>query len=66
MILLIFGLLTQIAIGFCHAGNQRAISTTVMLFSVGFSVSVAAMALLDGAIHYADAAGMMADLLTPP
>ena len=66
VILLIFGLLTQIAIGFCHAGNQRAISTTVMLFSVGFSVSVAAMALLDGAIHYADAAGMMADLLTPP
>jgi len=54
--LLIFGLLTQIAIAFCHAGNQRAISTTVMLFSVSFSVAVAVMALLDGAIRFADAA----------
>lgn len=57
--LLIFGLLTQIAIAFCHAGNQRAISTTVMLFSVGFSVSVACMELLDDAIRYADASGVI-------
>ena len=66
VILLIFGLLTQIAIAFCHAGNQRALSTTVMLFSVGFSVSVAAMALLDGSIHYADAVGAKTYLAPPP
>jgi MFS family permease len=63
--LLIFGFLTQIAIAFCHAGNQRAISASVMLFSVGFSVAVAVMALLDGAIRYADAAGVI-PYLGPP
>lgn len=66
VILLIFGVLTQIAIAFCHAGNQRAISATVMLFSVGFSVSVAAMALLDGAIRFADAVGVVPAMISSP
>ncbi len=57
--LLIFGLLTQIAIALSHAGNRRAILTTVMLFSVSFSVAVALMELLDGAIRHADATGFM-------
>jgi MFS family permease len=57
--LLIFGLLTQIAIAFCHAGNPRALSTSVMLFSAGFSVAVAVMELLDTAIRFADTAGVI-------
>ena len=57
--LLIFGLLTQIAIAFCHAGNPRAISTSVMLFSAGFSVAVGVMELLDTAIRFAEPAGVI-------
>jgi MFS family permease len=60
--LLLFGLLTQIAIAFCHAGNQRAISTTVMLFSMGFMASVAILELLDNSFRYADAASVVSHL----
>src|SRR4029079_8921028 len=46
-ILLLFGLLTQIAIAFCHAGNPRALGASVMLFSVAFSAAIAILSLLD-------------------
>jgi hypothetical protein len=45
--LLLFGLLTQIAIGFCHAGNPRALAASVMLFSIAFSAAIGILALLD-------------------
>jgi len=45
--LLVFGLLTQIAIAFCHAGNPRALAASVMLFSVAFSAAIGILALLD-------------------
>jgi len=45
--LLLFGLLTQIAIAFCHAGNPRALAASVMLFSVAFSAAIGILALLD-------------------
>ena len=45
--LLLFGLLTQIAIAFCHAGNPRALGASVMLFSVAFSAAIGILALLD-------------------
>ena len=45
--LLLFGLLTQIAIAFCHAGNVRALGASVMLFSVAFSAAIGILALLD-------------------
>ncbi|HXU99796.1 MAG TPA: OFA family MFS transporter, partial [Caulobacteraceae bacterium] len=38
--LLLFGLLTQVAIAFCQAGSIRAIGVTVMLFSIAFAASV--------------------------
>jgi len=46
-ILLLFGLLTQIAIAFCHAGNPRALGASVMLFSIAFSAAIAILSLLD-------------------
>ena len=45
--LLLFGLLTQIAIAFCHAGNTRALGAGVMLFSVAFSLAIGILSLLD-------------------
>jgi hypothetical protein len=45
--LLLFGLLTQIAIALCHAGNPRALAASVMLFSVAFSAAIGILALLD-------------------
>jgi hypothetical protein len=45
--LLLFGLLTQIAIAFCHAGNPRALGASVMLFSIAFSAAIGILALLD-------------------
>jgi hypothetical protein len=45
--LLLFGLLTQIAIAFCHAGNPRALAASVMLFSIAFSAAIGILALLD-------------------
>jgi hypothetical protein len=45
--LLLFGLLTQIAIAFCHAGNPRALAAGVMLFSIAFSAAIGILALLD-------------------
>jgi hypothetical protein len=45
--LLLFGLLTQIAIALCHAGNPRALSAAVLLFSVAFSAAIGILALLD-------------------
>jgi hypothetical protein len=45
--LLLFGLLTQIAIAFCHAGNPRALSAAVLLFSVAFAAAIGILALLD-------------------
>jgi hypothetical protein len=45
--LLLFGMLTQIAIAFCHAGNPRALAASVMLFSVAFSAAIGILALLD-------------------
>ena len=38
--LLVFGFLTQTAIGLCHAGNLRASLATVMLFSTAFAFAV--------------------------
>jgi hypothetical protein len=46
-ILLLFGLLTQVAIAFCHAGNSRALGASVMLFSIAFSAAIAILSLLD-------------------
>jgi hypothetical protein len=46
-ILVLFGLLTQIAIAFCHAGNPRALGASVMLFSIAFSAAIAVLSLLD-------------------
>lgn len=45
--LLLFGMLTQIAIAFCHAGNPRALAASVMLFSVAFASAIGILALLD-------------------
>lgn len=45
-ILFLFGLLTQIAIALCHAGNTRALGTTVMLFSIAFSICVSVFAMV--------------------
>jgi hypothetical protein len=45
--LLLFGLLTQVAIAFCHAGNPRALAASVMLFSIAFSAAIGILALLD-------------------
>lgn len=36
-ILTLFGVLTQVAIAFCHSGNYRALLCSVMLFSIAFS-----------------------------
>lgn len=52
--LLLFGFLTQIAIGFSHAGNARASFWSIGLFSLAFSLSVTLITLLDkpfGASH---------------
>lgn len=38
--LLVFGFLTQTAIGLCHAGNARTSLVTVMLFSTAFAFAV--------------------------
>ena len=46
-ILFLFGVLTQIAIALCHAGNPRALGTAVMLFSIAFSVCVSVFATVD-------------------
>ena len=46
-ILFVFGLLTQISIALCHAGNPRAIVATVMLFSLAFSVTVGTISVID-------------------
>ncbi len=40
VILLLMGLLTQIAIGFSHGGNRVATTYSVMLFSVAFSAAI--------------------------
>lgn len=47
IVLFIFGVLTQIAIGLCHAGQPRALAAAVMLFSIAFSVAVGILGLLD-------------------
>lgn len=39
-ILMLMGLLTQIAIGFSHSGNRTALVYSVMLFSVAFGAAV--------------------------
>jgi hypothetical protein len=39
-VLLLMGLLTQIAIGFSHGGNRVATAYTVMLFSLAFSAAI--------------------------
>lgn len=48
--LLLFGLLTQVAIAFCQAGNIRAIGVTVMLFSSAFAASVGILELMDNGL----------------
>jgi hypothetical protein len=48
--LLLFGLLTQVAIAFCQAGNIRAIGVTVMLFSIAFAASVGILELMDNGL----------------
>jgi MFS family permease len=53
--LLLFGLLTQVAIAFCQAGNIRAIGVTVMLFSVAFAASVGILELMDNGLTMARA-----------
>jgi hypothetical protein len=45
--LLLFGLLTQVAIAFCQAGSTRAIGATVMLFSIAFAASVGILEMMD-------------------
>ena len=53
-VIFFFGLLTQVAIALCHAGNQRAINATVMLFSLGFAAAMVMLVALDdpyGASH---------------
>jgi len=46
--LMLLGMLTQVAIGLCHAGKTRALNTTVMLFSVAFALAIGILELLDG------------------
>lgn len=46
-ILFLFGVLTQIAIALCHAGNPRALGAAVMLFSLAFSACVAILTTFD-------------------
>jgi hypothetical protein len=48
--LLLFGLLTQVAIAFCQGGNIRAIGVTVMLFSIAFAASVGILELMDNGL----------------
>jgi hypothetical protein len=48
--LLVFGLLTQIAVAICHAGNVRALGAAVMLFSVAFAASIGILELMDDRI----------------
>ena len=52
-ILFLFGVLTQIAIALCHAGNQRALGTAVMLFSIAFSACVAILTTFDDPAAFA-------------
>jgi hypothetical protein len=49
LILFFFGLLTQIAIGFSHGGNQRALSAAVILFSLSFSGAAGIIYIMDDA-----------------
>ena len=46
-IIFLFGVLTQIAIALCHAGNPRALGTAVMLFSIAFSACVGILTTFD-------------------
>ena len=45
--LIFFGLLTQIAIALCHAGQRRASWATVMLFSFAFATTMSLITLID-------------------
>jgi hypothetical protein len=46
-IIFLFGLLTQIAIALCHAGNPRALGAAVMLFSIAFAICVGILTTFD-------------------
>ena len=46
-IIFLFGVLTQIAIALCHAGNPRALGAAVLLFSIAFSACVAILTTFD-------------------
>jgi len=57
IILFIMGFITQISIGFSHAGNRRAIGFTVMLFSLGFSLAIYFIAAFDAQAAHGLTAG---------
>ena len=59
--LMLLGMLTQVAIGLCHAGKPRALNTTVMLFSVAFALAVGILELLDGSYTLATTAQFFPD-----
>ena len=47
LLVFLFGVLTQIAIALCHAGNPRASATAVMLFSVAFAACAGFLTVYD-------------------
>jgi MFS family permease len=53
--LLLFGFLTQVAIGFCQDRNMRAIGVSIMLFSIAFAASVGILELMDNGLTAAPA-----------
>ena len=60
--LMLLGLLTQVAIALGLSGKDRALNTSVMLFSVAFALAVAILELLDGS--YTLAGTLPASLLS--
>lgn len=49
--LLLFGFITQLAIGLCHSGNTRAAYWSIGLFSIGFSLAVGIITWFDKPVN---------------